>query len=35
VAIGIERLGALVGAEDAKFLLDEGPRNILSGKVET
>lgn len=35
VATGIERLKAQVGVEDALYLLDEGPRNILSGKVET
>ena len=35
VAKGIDVLRASMGAEETQFLLDEGPRNILSGKVET
>lgn len=35
VARGIDELRALMGAEETDFLLGEGPRNILSGKVES
>lgn len=31
---GIERLGALAGQEEVTFLLSEGPRNILEGRVQ-
>ena len=32
---GIDELRVLMGDEETVFLLSEGPRNILSGKVET
>jgi protein-tyrosine phosphatase len=32
---GIARLYELIGEEDAAFMLEEGPRNILEGRVET
>jgi protein-tyrosine phosphatase len=35
VALGIERLFAQAGREEATFLLSEGPREILEGRVET
>ena len=34
VKVGIERLFATCGDEDASFFLSEGPRTILDGKVE-
>lgn len=35
VARGIERLFELVGEEEAEFMLNEGPRTILEGTVQT
>lgn len=32
---GIERLTSLAGREEAQFLLSEGPRNLLDGRVMT
>jgi hypothetical protein len=34
VAAGIDRLHELVGAEEAEFLLSQGPRHILEGTVD-
>jgi protein-tyrosine phosphatase len=34
VALGIERLQKVMGAEETNFLLGEGPRNILRNQIE-